>query len=249
MEQEKTKTISKENFTLNYGEFDKINCGIYKIEIENHLYIGSTSTKRGFGSRWSRHISDLIKNKHSNPKFQNIFNKYEYAIFTIIEVCEKEQCIIREQYYIDTLNPDINIRRIANSPLGIKQSNDVIANRVSKITGQKRTEEQKENMRQAHIKLMNSDNSPYNEDWKQKIKTVNIGRKASKETCEKIGVSSIGNNRAAKPILQYTKDGKFIKEWESAKVAKDTLNIKGNICQCLKGTRKSASGFVWYYKI
>lgn len=50
MEQE-IKKITKENFSLNYGEFNKKNYGIYKIEIEDHLYIGSTSAKRGFSSR------------------------------------------------------------------------------------------------------------------------------------------------------------------------------------------------------
>lgn len=53
----------------------------------------------------------------------------------------------------------------------------------------------------------------------------------------------------SKPILQYTKDGIFIKEWDSATTASKELNIsQGNITECCKGKRKSASGFIWRYK-
>ena len=253
MEQKETEIstiglVSKENFILNYGKFSKKDNGVYKIEIGDYLYIGSAAGKQGFSSRWSKHISELIKNKHSNPILQNVFNKYKYAKFSIIEICAKEMCISREQFYIDSLNPNINIRRIADSPLGVKQSKESIDKRTAKIRGQKRTREQKECMSKAHILLMNSENSPYNEEWKQKMRIANIGKTASEETKQKISAASKGNTRAAKPILQYTKDNKFIREWESAKIAKDTLNIKGNICECLKGHRKTASGFIWKYK-
>ena len=49
-------------------------------------------------------------------------------------------------------------------------------------------------------------------------------------------------------ILQFTKDGGFIKEWQSAKEAERQLGIfHSNICSCLKGYRKFAGGFVWRY--
>ena len=51
------------------------------------------------------------------------------------------------------------------------------------------------------------------------------------------------------PIIQFTKDGEFIKEWPSLNEAERQLGIsKSNICQCLKGRRKLARGFVWRYK-
>ena len=50
------------------------------------------------------------------------------------------------------------------------------------------------------------------------------------------------------PILQFTKDGTFVKEWPSLSEAYRQLGISyGNICNCLKGRRKSAGGFVWRY--
>lgn len=50
------------------------------------------------------------------------------------------------------------------------------------------------------------------------------------------------------PILQLTKDGAFVKEWQSAKEAERQLGIfQSSICACLKDRHKSAGGFVWRY--
>ena len=51
------------------------------------------------------------------------------------------------------------------------------------------------------------------------------------------------------PILQFTKDGTFIKEWQSAIEVQRQLRIAcSNICKCCKGRLKHAGGFVWRYK-
>ena len=52
-----------------------------------------------------------------------------------------------------------------------------------------------------------------------------------------------------KPILQFDKNDKFIKEWLSMKDADDHGFIGTNINACLKGRRKTASGFKWRYKL
>ena len=54
--------------------------------------------------------------------------------FTILEVCIPEECIEKEQYYIDLLKPDMNICKVAGNSLGVK-----------------RTNETKEKLRQAHL--------------------------------------------------------------------------------------------------
>ena len=52
-----------------------------------------------------------------------------------------------------------------------------------------------------------------------------------------------------KSILQYSKFGDFIKEWQSAVEVKRVLDInKSNITQCCKGKLKSSGGFIWRYK-
>ena len=77
-----------------------------------------------------------------------------------------------------------------------------------------------------------------------------IGKCHSEKTKEKMSESKIGNHNApTKPILQYTKEGQFIKEWIGTREAERVLGInQSNITQCCKGTRKSAGGFVWKYK-
>jgi group I intron endonuclease len=100
-----------------------MNIGVYKIinKINKKFYIGSTSTM-GFDKRWKKHILDLNKNKHHSFYLQKSWNKYgpNNFSFEIIEECIPEKCIIREQYYLDSLKPEYNICQIAGSTFGIK---------------------------------------------------------------------------------------------------------------------------------
>ena len=60
---------------------------------------------------------------------------------------------------------------------------------------------------------------------------------------------ALNGKKSSIPILQFTKDGIFVKEWPSAHEACRQLGIAcQNICACLKGRYKSAGGFVWRYK-
>ena len=59
------------------------------------------------------------------------------------------------------------------------------------------------------------------------------------------------NERISRKILQYSKDGEFIKEWQSAVEVKRVLAINNsNIIQCCRGNpnHTTAGGFVWKYK-
>lgn len=49
-----------------------------------------------------------------------------------------------------------------------------------------------------------------------------------------------------KPILQYSLDGEFVREWECAHDVGKI--VSKNIYECLKGRRKSAYGYRWFYK-
>ena len=49
-----------------------------------------------------------------------------------------------------------------------------------------------------------------------------------------------------KPILQFSLDGEFVKEWPSATdVGRE---VRSNIKECLRGRQKSAYGYKWVYK-
>lgn len=95
---------------------------------------------------------------------------------------------------------------------------------------------------------------------KQKISESHYGRKQTQETIDKRVSKNRGKKRTEqqrknisegkyKPILQYSKDGQFIREWESGLEIISTLGYsKGNISQCCNNKRKSAYGYVWRFK-
>ena len=74
-----------------------------------------------------------------------------------------------------------------------------------------------------------------------------IGDKiAGKITGKKTG--AINGKKNSISILQFAKDGTFVKEWPSAHEAERQLGIlHSSICNCLKGRLKSTGGFVWRY--
>ena len=76
-------------------------------------------------------------------------------------------------------------------------------------------------------------------------RTPRINPITNKIRCIKRG----SENALAKPILQYTKDGTFIKEWGSTTEAFNALNIsRSAIANCLAGLSKTAGGFIWKHK-
>ena len=57
------------------------------------------------------------------------------------------------------------------------------------------------------------------------------------------------NGKCSKKVLQYTLDGKFVKEWKSTHDVERNLGYaQTNISSCCLGKYKSAYGYVWKYK-
>lgn len=53
----------------------------------------------------------------------------------------------------------------------------------------------------------------------------------------------------SKRVLQYDKQGNFIKEWNSIHEIERNLKIyHGSICKCCKNKLKTTGGYVWKYK-
>lgn len=70
----------------------------------------------------------------------------------------------------------------------------------------------------------------------------NYGKPRPQETTDKIV------KKLMKPIDQYSKDGQFIRRFESIKQASYELGIcDSTISACAKGKVKSAGGFIWKY--
>ena len=52
-----------------------------------------------------------------------------------------------------------------------------------------------------------------------------------------------------KSVLQYTKDGKFIREWSHAREAAEALGLsKRAIYECCVGRSKTSGGYIWKRK-
>lgn len=85
--------------------------GIYRIKniLNNKCYYGSS---KDINKRWNRHKNELNKNKHGNILLQKSWNKYgnENFIFEIIEECDINLLLEKEQYYLDK-NPEFNISK------------------------------------------------------------------------------------------------------------------------------------------
>ena len=57
-------------------------------------------------------------------------------------------------------------------------------------------------------------------------------------------------DKNAKPVVQLSLDGDFIKKWRSAEdIMKETGYLKSCICLCCKGKQKTAYGFKWSYAV
>lgn len=99
---------------------------IYKIKnlINGDFYIGST---QNLVKRYYTHLNHMRKNKNTCTRLVRAVNKYgeENFSFEIIEKCNVEDILKREQYYLDNLNPKYNISKTAGSNLGVKRSEEV----------------------------------------------------------------------------------------------------------------------------
>lgn len=92
-------------------------CGIYKITIGDKFYIGSS---KDIDFRWKQHKLH-IKKGHYNFKIKKAFKNCNKVVFSIIEECLEKELIEREQYYFDSLKPDLNIAPAAGRAAGYER--------------------------------------------------------------------------------------------------------------------------------
>lgn len=99
--------------------------GIYKIthKASSAFYIGSA---KNIALRWRRHVRQLNQNEHHSKYLQRVCNKHgmDGLAFEIVELCNTDQLLVREQFYLDTLKPQMNAYKIAGSPQGFKHSEE-----------------------------------------------------------------------------------------------------------------------------
>ena len=204
--------------------------GVYVITntINNKVYIGSTIS--GFKKRIKEHLYELIKNRHHSDHLQKAYNKYggDSFEFSVLEICDKEIIIVREQFYLDKYKSyqrknGYNILEKAYNSQGYKHTEETLKliGEISKKRGV----------------------NPISIEAKRQ---ANLGSK--KDEAHSLLMSKIHS----KKVIQLDLQGNFVKEWDSMTQAVHSFGLHrtntSNISKCCNGKCKSYLGFMWVRK-
>lgn len=122
----------------------------------------------------------------------------------------------------------------SNNPISIERMRVATTGERNPFFGKKHTEETKHLISIARIGKYGGEKNPF------------YGKKHTEET-RKI-MSQKKKERGGIPIVQFTKEGLFVKVWEHASMAGKTLKISPScITECCRGKRKSLGGYTWKY--
>lgn len=190
-------------------------------------YVGRSVSPK---SRYRNHISSGRKKGHKNKKeswISSLLNEGLKPILEIIEEFSEYKSIVeiqnKETELIDFYKTFCDLKNVRDRTEGNYMF----------------TEESRKKMSDA-----------------QKGNTNKRGKKLSSDGSYNCGnarrgsVQSIEEKRKRwKPVLQYSLDGTFIKEWESASAAaKDMGTYQSCISYAASGKRKTFKKFIWKYK-
>lgn len=214
---------------------DLTKCGVYSIynKTTNKQYIGSTTMT--FQKRFWHHLSRLRTNTHKNLYLQHAWNKYGEIDFEfkIIEICNKEICLEKEQVYLDTYNSLYNINPLASGTPNL--SKETILKRNIAIRNHWKTHKKKG-------QIAWNKGIPWSQEMKDKLKKSAQNRKQSIEGHKKYVKK---RDLKMKSILQYDKNMNLIKEWKNIKEIISILEgyLTSGIHGCCNGSKKCG-----YYK-
>ena len=109
---------------------------IWENKINGNRYIGSSIN---LTFRLMRYFNSNHLLKYANMNICKALLKHGYSNFSlsILEHCESNKCLEREQYYIDLFKPEYNILQRAGSSLGYKHTEEAIAKIVAAKKGKK----------------------------------------------------------------------------------------------------------------
>lgn len=226
--------------------------GIYCIKHvgSGMLYIGSAEK---FDVRFKKHLRQLRRGTHHSYKLQDAWNKFGEGAFeiTVLERCDKEALLVREQRWIDELNAvddGYNVAIWAESPMRGKKHSEETRERMRESHKKRKpiSEETREKIRQAAIQReKEKKDSGYEVSTETKAKLIEklTGRPVSKETRAKLSASNKGQQlteeQRAKQIASLA--GRKLTEEHKAAIAeggrrrwektRESMSMKNNVSQ------------------
>lgn len=210
---------------------------IYKITniITNKVYIGQTIRKY-LSTRWLGHV-DMAR-RNSPTKLYKSMNKHGYNNFRIDLVEETDNNLLseREVFWINYYN---SYKNGYNSNLGgAKQESKLVGleDTVVKMFALKNISEISKELEISRTTI------------RKFLKSINIYTEGGKVNSKSF------ENYCVKPtsVSQFTKEGKYLKDFSSMKSAIRELKLHdkaaAHISKCCQNKKPSAYGYIWKYK-
>lgn len=108
-----------------------------------------------------------------------------------------------------------------------------------------------------YVTMLENAHNPITEKRVKENARKRIGKKFSEQTKRLMSECKKGEknplygrcgalSHSSKPVLQFTIDGEFVKEWVNAKEAQKIYG--GHVASCARGVRKQCGGYKWKYK-
>jgi len=119
---------------------NRFNSGIYRWvhKATGRCYVGSSvNLTNRFYTYYNLKV--MLKSSSSSIIARSLL-KYGYSGFKleILEYCEPDKCLEREQYYLDSIQPELNILKNSTSRLGVNHSETTIEKiRISLLGNQR----------------------------------------------------------------------------------------------------------------
>lgn len=212
---------------------------IHRNKINNKCYIGITCNN--IHRRWQNGSGYTHKEngKYHQPKFANAINKYGWDNFEHIvwesgltkeDACKKERLLIK---FFDTVDNGYNCYDGGETGrLGKPHSEETKKLLSDMMRGRRHTEEAKRKIIEAQT------GRPCKEETKKKISEALKAGDWGKIYMGK-------NNHRARSVIQLSKNGDFIKEWDCiSDVTRELGFPTSNISKCCKGKINSAYGYI-----
>lgn len=145
----------------------------------------------------------------------------------VLEYCKSSELIERKQYYIDLLNPEYNILKVAGSSLGVKGKRETILK--IRAAALNRSEEARAKNREDLKKLHASPEH--------------------KDHLAKLNASLVHISKTAKPVSVLNTETQESIEYRSMTQAANFFNVRTEaVCRCIKGNKLLLNKYQITYK-